>query len=811
MNFHQHKPTDSCCDECAPHPLTRNHYFTGKLLVERDFTDEQRYFREKIRLHHQRLHGVGVVCGLRIRQHPNPACRDRMVILEPGSAVDCCGHDILVLEPETIVLDDFPAIQALKKTPDDKDHTLQFCLVYRECPTEEIPVLFDECGCDDTQCAPNRILESFAVELRVDAELPAPHIGAPKLAWDTTIGIAHAGFVALDEPRQRMFVVTADDVATLYQVSTTNHVIEASVALTEKALALAVAPDGASVYVATRPAATPIDPAKLLVFTPDAGGGITAGPARQAAVAGTGGGLVNLAVAPDGRLIMLGQAAGAIRVWPAGVPNPATTTAQRDIGSARIGLALSSDGNAAYIAEAGTGKLGRVDLTAATLPETVTTIPAIAIDDLALAPLSAGDRIVVLDKVARAIRLIDPVAPAASAVLGSTILASPSTPLDVVAATGGRWAFVLTTDGADQAVSAINLEMLAAGAAALLVGAIKVGPKAQALALNAATDKLYVPFVDNLAAPAVGGVAVIEVSEANCWGLLAGKECPDCVVPDCITLATVSTYRAGRKLEDMPAGPVDPVADAAAGIARIDNETYRIWLPSTQAIAQALLCLMNSGPGIIGPQGPAGAVGPAGPAGAVGPAGPAGAVGPAGPAGGVGPAGPPGKGLDDTLTHVCVINWKHRVDVIKVQAIINAEIGLVIGFDRPVRMADVDDLSLEVQIEMPERGASTVCFCNWIPEAVLGLRFEEPCNLGKPFAVTTDPLVDGVRWVGSRIRNVTGVRRVRVLLHGDLIADKDGRGVDGNHLPPWLPGRKSGDGVEGGLFESNLKVEFTAR
>ena len=77
---------DSCCDECEPTTPVRNHYFTGKLLVERDFTDEQFYFREKIRQHHQRLHGVGVVCGLEISEHPNPACRERMVVLKPVSA-----------------------------------------------------------------------------------------------------------------------------------------------------------------------------------------------------------------------------------------------------------------------------------------------------------------------------------------------------------------------------------------------------------------------------------------------------------------------------------------------------------------------------------------------------------------------------------------------------------------------------------------------------------------------------------------------------------------------------------------------------
>jgi hypothetical protein len=41
-----------------------------------------------------------------------------------------------------------------------------------------------------------------------------------------------------------------------------------------------------------------------------------------------------------------------------------------------------------------------------------------------------------------------------------------------------------------------------------------------------------------------------------------------------------------------------------------------------------------------------------------------------------------------------------------------------------------------------------------------------------------------------------------VLIHCDLIADKDGKSVDGNHIAPWLPAVKSGDGVAGGIFES---------
>jgi hypothetical protein len=46
---------------------------------------------------------------------------------------------------------------------------------------------------------------------------------------------------------------------------------------------------------------------------------------------------------------------------------------------------------------------------------------------------------------------------------------------------------------------------------------------------------------------------------------------------------------------------------------------------------------------------------------------------------------------------------------------------------------------------------------------------------------------------------------VRVLVHGDLIADTKGLGLDGNHLPPWLP-HPTGDGIPGGLFESWFNV-----
>ena len=72
-------------NDCLPFdipPFTRNNYFTGKLLTERDFTAEQHYGINKLRLHHIGSHGWGVVCGLKVK--PHPFCPELRVVVEPG-------------------------------------------------------------------------------------------------------------------------------------------------------------------------------------------------------------------------------------------------------------------------------------------------------------------------------------------------------------------------------------------------------------------------------------------------------------------------------------------------------------------------------------------------------------------------------------------------------------------------------------------------------------------------------------------------------------------------------------------------------
>src|SRR6266851_2826471 len=121
------------CVECDIEPFTRNYYFTGKLLVERDFRQEQDYYVDKFRHHDQTLHGWGVVCGLKVKAHQNPLCRNRFICIEP-----------------CIDITQLAAIKALVAKNDTGSHTLQICIRYRECPTEQIPVLYDDCGCNET-------------------------------------------------------------------------------------------------------------------------------------------------------------------------------------------------------------------------------------------------------------------------------------------------------------------------------------------------------------------------------------------------------------------------------------------------------------------------------------------------------------------------------------------------------------------------------------------------------------------------------------------------------------------------------------
>lgn len=84
-------------------PLERNRYFTGKYMTARDFAGEQEYHLSRQRLHNRLLHGWGIVCGLRVEEHPKPECKDSWVTIKAGVAIDCYGREIYL--PEDIAVE----------------------------------------------------------------------------------------------------------------------------------------------------------------------------------------------------------------------------------------------------------------------------------------------------------------------------------------------------------------------------------------------------------------------------------------------------------------------------------------------------------------------------------------------------------------------------------------------------------------------------------------------------------------------------------------------------------------------------------
>src|SRR4051794_7495333 len=95
------------------------------------------------------------------------------------------------------------------------------------------------------------------------------------------------------------------------------------------------------------------------------------------------------------------------------------------------------------------------------------------------------------------------------------------------------------------------------------------------------------------------------------------------------------------------------------------------------------------------------------------------------------------------------------------------------------------------------------CWCELPIKRVGGVQFKRACEILPDFDETND-LNAAVN--GAQFRPGEGFvanQEYRVLVKGDFIRDaRNGKGIDANHLSPWLPKRPTGDGTEGGTFES---------
>lgn len=841
MTLHSQVCPPRTCGDCALESPRRFNPVTGMMVTDGDWAADQNYHRTALSGALQRLAGRGVACGLIPSAHPNPDCRDRYVIISPGVAIDCCGRQIVVPESETLDLEAYPQVQALaeEEAGDGEEapplHDLLICVRYLECPTDYLPVLYDDCGCQDGRTAPSRILERWCLEIEVDPEIPPDAVGRPRIEARGAIGVAHALAVAVDPARNWLYVATADDPGSVLVVDATSETVIVPVALGAPARALALSPDGTELHVFVADAADPAGaPGSLLVFDATTPATLAAGPARQGVVPGTEGASVDLAAGPDGTLALGIRGSGEVVLWAAGVATPGTETARPAIGAAIRDLGFSGDGTELFTAELGSDRIHRIDVAAGTASPV--TIAGIVADRVAVVSGAGPLRALVLSEAARAAHLVE--LGGAPVVSGSASL--DHAPVDLAMGAGGTWAYVLVADGDARMIQAVNLHALALGQSGPAGTPQAAADGGDRLVAHPGGGWLYQPVTGDLTQAVDGRVAVFAIEDADCLSRLGRRACPDCEGEDCVPIGLIRGYRPGFSVEDPPTGAPDPAADAAAEIARIDPVTGVTPIPSLVDLSEALHCVAShaggGGAGEEGPPGPAGPQGPQGPIGPQGPEGPPGPLGPQGPAGQDGADGTDGEDgedltLDDTLGHICAISWDHGGTIGRQEF----EGGLTIAFRPGVRATDLDALRVQVQVQAvaaPAGGGR--CWCPIEVEVIPG-RLEIECAPGRGFfRIDASPgstlYANAVRLVPHA--DVRPGTRLLVVLFGDLVRSmrlppgggpvdldteppqKELTSLAAENLFPWIgdptlapPGDRTGGGRAGGTFRSFVTLE----
>jgi DNA-binding beta-propeller fold protein YncE len=783
------------CVECDIPQLARNNYFTGKLLVERDFTDEQRYLMGKQRRHNQRLHGWGAVCGLKVK--PHLTCPDRYVMIEPGTAIDCCGREILIKAEEYFgfkekFLENFQKQNGPNAQPDpNTTYKIQICVSYKECGTEDIPALFDDCNCDATSCQPNRILESNGFDVLIDPKTSGTDGQNIDVNWSCTIGLANVVGVAVNDATKRLFILTSDstaNTATLYVVDATNDSILASQTFAKNlGRDVVVSPAGDFVYVALQPTAPASAAPQILVMaTSDLTTTI-----NTLTPVGLNGDPIRLAVAPapDSRLLAVILSAGKVFVWNTDInknpPVPAPAT-QVTVGSNPVSIAVSDSGLYAYVANSGDSSVSAITLAGLA----VTPLPAAAglagstPGAIAVASTTAGDTLAVLDKTSKTLYLISIPSggPGSASAIGDVTTFAYS-PIDVSLSPAGHWAYVLEKDSSATAqtgyIQVVDVDAVQLSGPNILGAPVSVGLQPLGETLSDDGSHLYVWYNgDGKSIP--GGVAILNVVQDGCCDLFKQtiEGCPDCTDGNCIVLATINSYRY-----DNPIGGKD-----------IDNLTDRHLLVSTDILTQAVQCLCEQR-GVSGKPGKDGATGPAGP------------------------------GLESGLTHIIAISWVHAQKTPQAFVQITNTDGalvpaLVVAFDAPVKVpaATMDSHVFEMRV-VPQDDV--------VPPLNLPVEFlvngtvvpvSFPVNPLPGQLITTATGATAISGPTNAsglafIPSTAGIRvlprfkggDVHVFFRGDFVQDVNGAAVSCQFVRAALP---TGEipplnvGLEGGLFYS---------
>jgi|1186.fasta_scaffold231615_2 hypothetical protein len=178
--------------------LERTRFFPRQLVGADDLTQDQLYFREKLRRHNRLLHGWGIVCGAGVTPD---GCK---AVVSPGYILGPYGDEILIDQETSIDVCKQDSVTSLDCGDVDvwcgdpprvkEGETVYLAVRYVERAARPVRVPGCGCGCDESECEYSRTRDGF--ELKVLAELPdsytEPLTDANKLeaAWSCVAGSA---------------------------------------------------------------------------------------------------------------------------------------------------------------------------------------------------------------------------------------------------------------------------------------------------------------------------------------------------------------------------------------------------------------------------------------------------------------------------------------------------------------------------------------------------------------------------------------------------------------------------------------------
>lgn len=141
-----------------PAGFFRVNYFHGKEMRLADYVDEQRYHAGKMRFHSEKLHGAGILCGLKLS-----AMEPESTLLRVGrgAAIDACGREIVVGFSQCVDVAAWFRQQAYRfrdqdnnPCKPDEQNRVKLCVVlrYAECGGSPEPVPPDPCASGPGDC-----------------------------------------------------------------------------------------------------------------------------------------------------------------------------------------------------------------------------------------------------------------------------------------------------------------------------------------------------------------------------------------------------------------------------------------------------------------------------------------------------------------------------------------------------------------------------------------------------------------------------------------------------------------------------------